>query len=103
MGIRAKNYPSDFIKQAVEMCAASGKPIAICARDIGVAYETLYDWMKRAGKTRKQSLAPPPKPPKQTSAAMQAEIERLRNELEETRKQLEFAKKAAAFFALQNK
>jgi hypothetical protein len=34
---------------------------------------------------------------------MQAEIERLRLELDETKKQLEFAKKAAAFFAQQNK
>jgi transposase-like protein len=34
---------------------------------------------------------------------MRAEIERLRRELEETKEKLDFAKKAAAFFAQQSK
>ena len=44
---------------------------------------------------RRRALGPPPAP--------QAEIDRLRRELDETKKPLEFAKKAAAFFAQQNK
>ena len=102
MGVRSKNYPSEFINQAIELCARSGKPVAVVARDLGVAYENLYDWMKRAGKTGKRGL-PAPSLAEQTPAAMQAEIERLRRELDETKKQLEFAKKAAAFFAQQSK
>jgi transposase-like protein len=68
---------------------------------LGVAYDTLYDWMRKAGKTRKAAEAPPPSVIE--PAALMAENERLRRELEEVKKQLEFAKKAAAFFAQQNK
>jgi transposase len=106
MGTRRKQYPREFVARAVRLAEESPRPIAEVARDLGVVYGTLYDWMKRAGrtdKTKRREAGPPSAATLQTPEAMQAEITRLRRELEETKKQLEFAKKAAAFFAQQNK
>lgn len=105
MGTKAKQYTSTFVARAVRLCDESNRPVAEVARDLGVQYGTLYGWMKKAGKTKRQEAGPPAAAQGSTPTpeAMQAEIERLRRELEETKKQLEFAKKAAAFFAQQNK
>ena len=106
MGAKAKQYTRAYVARAVRLCDESDRPIAEVARDLGVEYATLYGWMKKAGKTkRREGPADPVKvtAPPGSPEAMQAEIDRLRRELEETRKQLDFAKKAAAFFAQQNK
>lgn len=103
MGTKAKQYTREYVARAVRLCAESDRPVAEVARDLGVQYGTLYGWMKKAGKTKRQEAGPPGAPPPKTPEAMQSEIDRLRRELEETKKQLEFAKKAAAFFAQQNK
>ena len=106
MGKKTKQYTREFANRAIQLCEdRSDRPISAIARDLGVEYGTLYSWMKRAGKIRRRESGPRPGASEvpQTPQAMQAEIERLRRELEETRKQLDFAKKAAAFFAQQNK
>jgi hypothetical protein len=65
--------------------------------------------MKKAGKTNRRvdasslQVTADGSPVPRTPEAMRAEIERLQRELDETKKQLEFAKKAAAFFAQQSK
>jgi transposase len=105
MGKKKIQYTREFTKQAIELCEQfPERPIAEIARDLGVQYGTLYNWMDKAGKT-KQRVSRPPKiaASPQTPVAMKLEIERLQRELEETRKQLDFAKKAAAFFAQQSK
>ena len=103
---KTKRYAAEFVNRAVQLCDASSQPVAQVARDLGIEYVTLWRWMKKAGKTGRRDSGPPKSAatlPTQTPEAMQAEIERLRLELDETKKQLEFAKKAAAFFAQQNK
>jgi transposase len=57
--------------------------------------------MAKAGKTKKRVDVAAAAP--QTEAAMKAELDRLRRELEEVKKERDFLKKAAAFFAQQNK
>lgn len=111
MGRRHRS--KEYIAKAVQLCEEqSDRSLAEVARNLGVEYGTLYDWVRRSGRKNKQrgqsSQARPPGtaplttvPP--TTEALQADNERLRRELEETKKQLEFAKKAAAFFAQQNK
>jgi transposase len=100
MGTKAKQYTKEYVARAVRLCDASKRPVAEVARDLGVEYATLYGWMKKAGKTKRREGGPllP-----DTPEGMRAEIERLQRELEETKEKLEFAKKAAAFFAQQNK
>jgi len=99
MGVRtykAKQYSPAFVNRAIRLCEEQpDKPYSVIARDLDVEYATLYSWMKRAGKTKRRDALPPASSAAQTPAEMQAEIQRLHRELEETRKQLEFAKKAA--------
>jgi transposase len=103
MGTRAKQYTREFVSRAVRLCDESTRPVTEVARDLGVEYATLYGWMKKAGKTKRRPASVPGVPVPRTPEAMQAEIDRLQRELEETKEKLEFAKKAAAFFAQQNK
>jgi len=104
---RVRHYSKEVIARAVQMAEEqSNVPLSVVARNLGLQYGTLYDWVRRAGRTNKkrgQGATARAAPPPTTDAALQAENERLRRELEETKKQLEFAKKAAAFFAQQNK
>jgi transposase len=100
MGTKAKQYTREYVARAVRLCDESTRPIAEVARDLGLQYGTLYDWMRKAGKTNKRQAGPALP---DTPDGMRAEIERLRRELEETKERLEFAKKAAAFFAQQNR
>jgi len=105
---QARNYSREFVTRAVDLAAQSDRPIAETARDLGIQYGTLYDWMRKAGKTQKKldaaaaTPAPAPKQPRD-DAAMQVELARLRRELEEVKKERDFLKKAAAFFAQQKK
>jgi len=106
---KAVQYTKTYVARAIRACEESNRPIAEFARDLGVEYGTLYHWMKKAGKTKRRVGPPdPPAPPPTlapaagTLAAAHAEIERLKHELDEANKKLEFAKKAAAFFAKQH-
>ncbi len=105
MGQGPKQYTREFAERAIRLCGEHpDRRISEVARDLGVGYATLYSWMKRAGKTKRRGPASLPAPAeRQTPEAMKGEIERLRRELEETKEKLEFAKKAAAFFAQQSK
>lgn len=98
-------YTKEYVARAVRLCEEDDRPISAVARDLGIRYQTLYDWMTKARKTnqRVDAARPPSSPETRTPEAMQAEIDRLHRELDETKKQLEFAKKAAAFFAQQSK
>ena len=100
-----KHYAPQYIARAVRICEGTDRPLAQIARELGVQYGTLHHWMTKAGKTKRRvgaaSSGSASRP--QTVEAMQAEIERLQRELAETQEKLEFAKKAAAFFAQQNK
>ena len=109
MGQTAKQFTKAYVARAVRLCEDADRPIAEVARDLGIEYQTLYGWMRKAGKTKRRvdasSLPATVGGTRvaRTPEAMQAEIDRLQRELEETKKQLEFAKKAAAFFAQQSK
>jgi transposase len=106
---RAIRYTKAYIDRAVRLCDESDHTISAVARDLGIRYQTLYEWMRKAGKTKRRTdvgglqTVADDGPVTGTPEAMQAEIARLQRELEETKKQLEFAKKAAAFFAQQSK
>ena len=62
--------------------------------------------MKKAGKTGRNTVVKESTESAAatgTALAMKVELERLRRELEEVKKERDFLKKAAAFFAQQNK
>jgi transposase len=104
---RAKQYAREYVARAVALCESSNQPVAQVARELGVEYGTLWTWMSKAGKTKRKELGLPGATTltgqPTTPAAMAAELERLQRELEEVKKERDFLKKAAAFFAQQNK
>lgn len=98
---KARTYTAEFKARAVRLCESSSKPISEIARDLGLKYQTLYQWMRDAGKTvaaqnqdREEAL------PGET---VQEEVRRLRRELAEAKMQRDFLKKALAFFARDEK
>lgn len=85
-------YPAEFRHEAVRLARESGKPTAQIARDLGVSYESLRQWIKQAdldAGRRTDGL----------TTAEREELRRLRRENRVLREEREILKKAAAFFA----
>jgi transposase len=95
---RSKKYTKAFKANAVRLAAESDQPIAVIARDLGVAYQTLYQWMVAAGKIQPAISGDP-----SGEETLEQEVRRLRRELDEVTMERDFLKKAAAFFAKQSK
>lgn len=90
---KGKKYTAEFRANAVRMVRDSDKPIAEVARELGVTYGALYEWVRKAeGRPRPGHGA-------STLTAEEAEVQRLRSENDELRMERDFLKKAAAFFA----
>jgi transposase len=99
---RSKRYSVEFKANAVRLANESEKPIAEVARDLGVPYQTLYQWVSNAGNAeRRASVNSSTRGGAPESA--EEEARRLRRELEEVKRERDFLKKAAAFFAQVNK
>ena len=93
-----KKYPADFRAKAVRLAEESNKPLAQVARDLGVAYQTLYDWVSKTRKAKARSEDRESGP-----LSAEDEVRRLRRELDEVTMERDFLKKAAAYFAKVNK
>jgi transposase len=96
---RQKQYADEFKRQAVRQVLESDEPIAEVARKLGIPYGGLYEWVRKA----KGNPRPGHGAPIEVKTDEQRELEQLRKENGELRMELEFAKKAAAFFARHSK
>ena len=88
---------AEFRAKAVRLAEESDKPLTQVARDLGVAYQTLYNWVSAARKAAAPAGAP------QGPLSAQEEVRQLRRQLEEVTMERDFLKKAAAYFAKVNK
>ena len=91
MGDTRKGITAEYRANAVALVVEDGRTIAEVARGIGISPQTLGDWVKNA------RAANPPS--QELSRPERDELEALRAENVELRMQLEFARKAAAWFA----
>jgi transposase len=92
-----KKYTEEFKAEAVRLVLESGKPIAEVARNLGVPANLLYRW--RDEEHRAVNVGT-------TRSALKAEREELiclRRENETLRKERDFLKSAAAYFARERK
>ncbi len=48
MGKTKAPYPAEFKEEAVRLVRSSGRPVAQIARELGVSFESLRHWIKRA-------------------------------------------------------
>lgn len=93
---KRNSYTPAYRRQAARLVIDTGRSIAEVAREVGVGEQLLGRWV---GIERSRDHSPPPA----VDADERAELERLRVENAELRMDREFLKKAAAFFAGENK
>lgn len=89
-------YPPEFRVEAVRLVRDGGRSISAAAKDLGVSAESLRHWVKQdaldSGQ-RKDGL----------TSEERKELVRLRRENRDLREDREILKKAAAFFAKENR
>jgi transposase len=91
---RASKYPAEFQAEAVRLVLTTDKPMAEVARDLGVNYKTLGNWVRK-----EQDRQPRGGLPGALSEHERAELKRLRKEVTDLKVEREILRKAAAYFA----
>ena len=84
-------YTQAFQTDAVELVRTSGKPIPVLAKELGLAEQTLRNWVRKASRSDTVGDA--------LTATEREELRRLRRENRILQQEREILKKAAAFFA----
>lgn len=90
--MKRKIYTPEFRDEAVKMVLASGRPIAVMAREIGVREGTLTNWVNKYRRVHPEEETP-------LTVDDRARLRELENENRELKMERDFLKKAAAFFA----
>jgi transposase len=92
MGKTRPRYPREYREEAVRLVRESGKSIGQIAKDLGIADQSLRNWVVQAdldSGRRTDGL----------TTEEREELRRLRRENRTLREEREILKKAAAFFA----
>jgi transposase len=94
---KRREYTEQFKTEAVRLVREAGKPIAQIARELGISVNLLYRWRGEEHKVRSLGT---------TRTAFKADAEelvRLRREVDTLKKERDFLKSAAAYFARERK
>ncbi|MCU1281318.1 MAG: transposase [bacterium] len=95
---KARRYSVEFKREAVELLRRSGKTATDVAKDLGIPYQNLSRWKEQADKRNAKAKATP-----RSASALEVENAELRRQLERVGMERDFLKKAAAFFAKDEK
>ncbi|MGK2954196.1 MAG: transposase [Solirubrobacterales bacterium] len=90
-----KPYPDQFKREAVELVKITDRPIRQIAEEIGVADQTLRNWIA-ADEAARGAV------PGRLASDEREELKALRKENKRLRMEREILKKAAAFFAAED-
>ena len=88
-----RQFTDAFTSEAVRLTRESWRPVAQVARELGISDNVLYRWRSAQQQVEFQGRT------RQAVRAEQDELTRLRRENETLRKERDFLKRAAAFFA----
>ena len=91
--ITRRQFTDAFKSEAVRLTRESGRPVAQVARELGISDNVLYRWKTEQQQVESQGHT------RQTVRAEQNELTRLKRENETLRKERDFLRRAAAFFA----
>ena len=94
MPAKPRKFSPQFKAEAVQMVIESGRPIAHVARDLGVVEQTLGTWVKSWRDAHHDAG-----PETGHTPLERARMKELEDENRRLRRENEFLKKAAAFFA----
>lgn len=92
MATKRRKFSAQFKAEAVQMVLATGKPIAVVARELQINEGTLGNWVALW-------RAEHPEPEPEVTPMDRARITEMEDEIRRLRMENEFLKKAAAFFA----
>jgi transposase len=90
-GIR---YTDEFKQEAVNQVVVHAYPVLEVSKRLGISSKSLYDWMKKFSKPRRQ---------REEDADLRAENARLKRELKRAEQERNILKEAAVFFAGESK
>jgi transposase len=93
MSGKRRQFSREFKQEAVRLATESGRPLTHLARELSIRTEQLRRWRRQLGEMK----------PVAAPGADGEELRRLRRELELTRQERDFLKKAAAFFARESR
>ncbi len=88
-----RRFTDEFKREAVRLIRESGRPVAQVARELEISDNVLYRWRSEQQQIESQGGT------RQSVRAEQDELTRLKRENETLRKERDFLKRAAAFFA----
>ena len=91
---RHSKYPEEFRRETVQLVLTTDKTMADVARDLGVNYKTLGNWVRAQQARQARDAAPGA-----LSESERVELKRLKEEVTELRTEREILRKAAAYFA----
>lgn len=95
---KRRQFTPEFKLEAVRLVTEGGKSVPQVARDLGIRPEMLRSWRRQS--ESRAGLAPRDVfPGEGRLPSQEAEIRRLRRELEVSRQEVAFLKKAATYFA----
>jgi transposase len=98
--MKRNQYDETFKSEAVKLALSSGLSYAEVARDLGINYATLTNWiystMNNPKSTHPNDTS---KPNKQDYQALERQLKAAHKELDIRKKEIEFLKKASAYFA----
>lgn len=90
-------YSKEFKEEAVRLLESSDKAAVEVARELGIRRNLLYKWQEQLRAKGETAFKGPGRP--KTDTRKDAEIAKLRQELEQVKEERDILKKAAAYFA----
>ena len=91
-------YTPEFKMETVRMVRESEKTVTQISRELGIPRQLLHSWVREAAKAKGAAIAEA-FPGKGKRKPEDAELDRLRKENAQLKRDLEIVKKATAFFA----
>jgi len=97
--MRRRSFDEAFKADAVRLATGSAKSAAQVARELEISPPTLNNWIRERKMRAGDKPLPPPSDSETTTESESDELRRLRRENKRLNQEVDFLKKATAYFA----